>query len=91
VAGTPPTRDTAKEVREYLETYGKPDREALATELGYASWSSLERVLYRKGAHDLVHQMMPERRSREKVLQEANPIIQAKYRRSTYAKVRTAG
>lgn len=84
-------RDIVAEIAEYVETYGMPDKEALAVELGYASWASLERVLYRAGARELVYRFLPQRRSREEVIATANPATQQQYRRSTIAKVRAQG
>lgn len=63
----PVARDVRADVLEYLaeRPYERPDREVMARDLGYSSWGSLERVLYRKGCRDLVHEMLPGRRRRE--------------------------
>lgn len=60
---------------EYLleRPYERPDREVMARDLGYASWASLERVLYRKGCRDIIHEMVPGRRKREDIEGKGNP------------------
>lgn len=71
----PIARDIRTDVLEYLaeRPYERPHRDFMARDLGYSSWASLERVLYRKGCRDLVHAMLPERRKREDVEGKGNP------------------